>query len=44
MVGLVGSHTILRFYATLQDPTYNPTIFAILLLVFTILTTMQMKP
>ena len=30
-LGSVGSHTILRSYAILHDPTYDLTIFAILL-------------
>ena len=31
MVGSVGSYMILQSYAILHDPTYDPTIFAILL-------------
>ena len=31
MVGSVGSYTILQSYAILHDPTYDPTIFVILL-------------
>ena len=30
LVGLVESHTILQSYMILHDPTYNPTIFTIL--------------
>ena len=31
MVGSVGSYMILQSYAILHDPTYDPTIFVILL-------------